>query len=178
VKARALFAVALLVAACSAKEPVAWPAEIDAKRLLSDTTWVWCSDNPGEVVEVGQSLGLATGSDDWTTGDGTLDFYRACTTAAEARGSIDLNEPATRYLAVARGAGYANSDEQILRTALEACETFDETGVTSMSVGVATHNVAVVLGQLGEGEFLAEVLVGAASATICPEHAEGVAAFG
>jgi hypothetical protein len=175
----ALCVVLLVAVGCSNDSPIAqWPSDFEARRLLSDATWVWCSDNPDDVSDVADSLGLTSTAGDWASGDAALDFYRACTTAAEARGSVELDEPAERYIAVARQAGFVNPDAQVLRTALEACSTFDESDVNEFSVDIAIHNVSAVLGQVNDDDFASEVLVGAASTAVCPEYAERVAAFG
>jgi hypothetical protein len=157
-----------------------WNSTYEGKRLLSDATWLWCRDNREAVREVGTSLGLGQVVSDpiWELEVTPTAFYRACTVAADAVGNRVLKEPGMDVVAVAREVGYTHPEGQILQGALEACAHFDANGVNSLSVDVAIHNVAVSLGHTGDDELSAEIIVGAASAALCPEYADAVASFG
>jgi hypothetical protein len=194
------------VPACSQGDLVepSW-SDSEGRRLLSDGGWVWCTGNPEGLEDAARSLGLGTVSEDAGLDLTPIEVFRACSAAA-AIGGLRSNHPGDTLLAAARVAGFIAPDDKVLASGLATCRKFDERGVTAITISVRVYETYSEVGPLPhhvftDPEYLeadeviqemmrrtqghidqttgaAEMVVGAASASVCPEYSEEVAAFG
>lgn len=164
--------------AIDATLPDVWSPSYPGGRLLADTTRVWCADNREAVGDAARQLGLATG-DIWADQITPTEFFRACTAAAEAQGGIEKREPGDIFVDSARAAGFLQSDKTIILGGLEICSRFDKEGV-DRAIETIQGTVLRVIGTPDADDWAAaaDIVVGAASVTVCPEYAEEVAGYG
>lgn len=158
--------------------PDVWSATYEGNRLLSDATQVWCSDNRASVEEVALQLGIGVDGH-WPAEVTPPEFFRACTAAAAARGAINVQEPGDILVDAARVAGFVQPEDAVMLGGLAVCERFDNEGVAA-AMGTVAGTVIRVIGvpQVDDFGTAADVVVGAASVTLCPEHSEAVASYG
>lgn len=167
----------------------------DAKRLLSEEAWVWCIANTGDVADAADALGFAWGG----SSVDPVEIYRACSAAAKSDG-IGGRHPAQTFIDVARTVGFPARDSEIAAVGLNICDGFDRNGVTSQQITVEVFDAYWALGPISEdlenmewkditedrwrprmnavANAAGEIMVGAASASVCREYAADVAAFG
>lgn len=157
-----------------------WASDYAGRRLLSDSAWIWCTDNRESVSVVSVDLDLGPV-------DSPYKLFRSCAAAAQAMGSIDEIQPGDQLIGTARLAGWSNKDSEILDAGLKVCSLFDNNSMaTAIYVApeiVVDHLIPSIADQTfrrldGKDDLAAaDVVVGAASAVICPEYALEVASF-